>query len=101
MARSDRAFDHRTDVYGLGAMLYHVVTGRLPFEYRDPTKMVLAHMTETPVTPFDHVQAPGMLRLSEVILRMMAKAPSDRFERPDELRDELTRVLSECGTNRR
>jgi serine/threonine protein kinase len=97
MARPNRPFDHRTDVYGLGATLYHAVTGRLPFEGRSPTQMVLAHLAETPVAPFDHVQAPGMLRLSEVILRMMAKAPNDRFERPDDLRAELTRVLSECG----
>jgi hypothetical protein len=57
--------------------------------------MVLAHLRETPVPPVDHVQAPGMLRLSEVILRMMAKDPADRFDRPDELREELTRALAE------
>jgi hypothetical protein len=29
---------------------------------------------------------------------MMAKSPADRFEKPDELRDELTRVLGECSS---
>ena len=99
LARPDRPFDHRADVYGLGATLYHAVTGRLPFECLNPTRMVLAHLTESPVAPFDHVQAPGMLRLSDVILRMMAKDPADRFDRPDELREELTRVLTETGAN--
>jgi eukaryotic-like serine/threonine-protein kinase len=97
MARPNRPFDHRTDVYGLGATLYHAVTGRLPFAYRKPTQMVLAHLNEMPVPPFDHVHEPGMLRLSEVILRMMAKAPADRFDRPEELRAELTRVLTETS----
>lgn len=97
MARPNRPFDHRTDMYGLGATIYHAVTGRLPFPYRKPTQMVLAHLYEMPVPAFDHVQEPGMLRLSEILLRMMAKSPADRYDRPDELREELTRALSENG----
>ena len=95
MARPNRPFDHRTDMYGLGATLYHAVTGRLPFAHKKATQMVLAHLTETPVPPFDYVQEPRMLRLTEVILRLMAKSPADRFARPDDLREELTRVLAE------
>ena len=98
MARPNRPFDHRTDMYGLGATLYHAVTGRLPFAHKKPTQMVLAHLTETPIPPFDYVQEPGMLRLTEVILRLMAKSPADRFQKPDDLRDELTRTLSEQGS---
>jgi serine/threonine protein kinase len=97
MARPNRPFDHRTDMYGLGATLYHAVTGRLPFSHKKPTQMVLAHMTEMPVPPFDYVQEPGMLRLTDIIMRLMAKNPADRFDRPDDLRDELTRALSENG----
>ncbi|HEX3146911.1 MAG TPA: serine/threonine-protein kinase [Gemmataceae bacterium] len=99
MARPNRPFDHRTDMYGLGATLYHVVTGRLPFSHKKPTQMVLAHMNEMPVPPLDHVQEPGMLRLTDIILRLMAKNPADRFERPDELREELTRSLAECTSS--
>lgn len=97
MARPGRPFDHRTDMYGLGATLYHAVTGYLPFAYKKPTQMILAHLNETPVPAFDHVQEPGMLRLTEVLQRMMAKSPNDRFQLPDELRDELSRVLFECS----
>jgi eukaryotic-like serine/threonine-protein kinase len=100
MARPGKPFDHRTDVYGLGATLYHAVTGRLPFDYRKPTQMVLAHLNEAPVPPFDHVQEPGMLRLTEIILRMLAKAPGDRYDRPDELRDDLARAFSEDPAGR-
>jgi serine/threonine protein kinase len=97
MARPNRPCDHRADVYGLGVTLYHAVTGRLPFAYKKPTQMVLAHLTEAPVPPFEYVQEPGMLRLSDILLRMLAKSPADRFDRPDELRDELTRALTENG----
>lgn len=98
MARPGRPFDHRTDMYGIGATLYHAVTGRLPFAYKKPTQMVLAHLAEMPVPPFDYVQEPGMLRLTDIILRLMAKNPADRYGRPDELREELSRALAECGT---
>lgn len=97
MARPNRPFDYRTDMYGLGATLYHAVTGRLPFAHRKATQMVLAHLTENPVPPFDYVQEPGMLRLSDIILRLMAKSPADRFAGPDDLRNELTRTLPECA----
>jgi serine/threonine protein kinase len=95
IARPSRPFDHRADIYSLGATLYHSVVGRLPFTYKKPTQMVLAHLTENPVPPFEYVQEPGMLRLSEILMRMMAKSPADRFDRPDDLRDELLRALAE------
>lgn len=95
VARPNRPFDHRTDMYGLGATLYHMVTGRLAFAHKKSTQMVLAHLNEKPTPPFDYVQEPGMLRFTDIILRLMAKSPTDRYDKVDELRDELTRCLSE------
>ena len=37
-----------------------------------------------------------MVLVSEILMRMMAKSPADRFVKPDDLLDELTRVLGEC-----
>lgn len=94
-ARSHLPYDHRTDIYSLGATIYHLVTGRFVFDYVKATKMILAHMQE-PITPaFDHVQEPGMLRLSEVLDRMLAKLPSDRYADVQELRNDLETALSE------
>ena len=90
MARPGRPFDHRTDVYSLGAMLYHLVTGRLPFPAKKPTQMILAHLYDAPVPPIEFVQEPGLLRLSEVILRMMAKSPADRYGKAEDLCADLT-----------
>jgi serine/threonine protein kinase len=98
LARPNLPFDHRTDMYSLGATIYHAVTGRLPFVHRKPTAMVLAHMYETPVPPYDLVQEPGMLRLSDLVLRLMSKKPSDRFDKPDDLRAELSQVMAEATT---
>jgi serine/threonine protein kinase len=102
MARPGRPFDHRTDIYSLGASLYHAIVGRLPFAYKKPTQMVLAHLSETPVPPLDYLPEPGMLRLSEILLRMLAKSPADRFDKPEELREELSRALAEnsCAYSR-
>ncbi len=94
-ARSNQTFDHRTDIYSLGATIYHMVTGKLAFAHARATKMILAHLHE-PLTPaFEYVQESGMLRLSEVLTRMMAKDPADRYLDPEDLRDELTRAMTE------
>lgn len=94
-ARSNQAFDHRTDIYSLGATIYHLVTGKLAFDHAKATKMILAHLNDPLVPAFDHVQEPGMLRLSETLSRMMEKKPEDRYIDPDDLRDDLLRAMSE------
>ncbi len=98
MAQRVPHFDHRTDIYSLGATLYHIVTGRLPFQARKPTQMILAHLHETPLPPVDFVHEPGLLRLSEIIMRMLAKDPADRYADPEELRIELLQARSEIAS---
>jgi serine/threonine protein kinase len=63
--------DARTDVYALGCVLFHAVTGRVPFPERESTSKMWAHLNEPP---------PGAgHELDPVIRRAMAKDPGDRF----------------------
>jgi eukaryotic-like serine/threonine-protein kinase len=77
--------DARTDIYSLGVVLYEAVTGRKPFEHKSQFDVMLAHVSEMPVSP--GVLKPELpAELSEIILRAMAKDPQSRFQNADEFR---------------
>jgi serine/threonine protein kinase len=69
-----RRVDARTDVYALGCVLFHAVTGRVPFSRPESSAKMWAHLSEPPPAP-----APRAAALEPVIGRAMAKDPADRF----------------------
>ncbi|HSQ65983.1 MAG TPA: serine/threonine-protein kinase, partial [Polyangiaceae bacterium] len=82
-ARGDKV-DHRADIYAVGAMLYHAVTGRKPFESDDPASTLSLVLTEEPERPRKiNNQIPEALEL--VIQHAMAKAPEDRYQSMEDL----------------
>jgi serine/threonine protein kinase len=77
--RMNRAVDYRTDYYSLGATFYELLTGRLPFEAADAMEWVHCHLAKTPVAP--HILNPAVPPVvSELVLKLMAKAPEDRYQ---------------------
>ncbi|MEE8163480.1 MAG: protein kinase, partial [Anaerolineae bacterium] len=76
----------RSDLYSLGAMLYEMVTGRPPFLGDDSVAIIGQHINTPPVAPTWHnSQCPRSLEA--LILRLLAKDPS---ERPESASDVLT-----------
>jgi PAS domain S-box-containing protein len=82
--------ESRTDVYGLGAMLYQLLTGVAPFEGSDVDKLLKQVKSEAPVPPQHHwTEVPATLQAA--CLRALAKEPSDRFASAGELAQEVER----------
>jgi serine/threonine protein kinase len=81
--------DGRTDIYALGAMLYHMVTGRPPFEGDDALSVAVKHLQEEPVPP-SRIDEAIPSDWDALIVKAMAKDPANRFQSADEIRAVLT-----------
>lgn len=70
--------DGRADIYGLGVMAYHMLTGHLPFAGLGLGQLLLAHLQETPPDP--RTLMPGLAEATaQALLRALAKSPAERF----------------------
>jgi serine/threonine-protein kinase len=85
--------DQRCDIYSLGVLLYHMLTGRVPFTAAAPVDIILKHLREAPMPP---AEARPDLRISpelqRVVLRCMAKGRDERYQSMDELLVQLKAV---------
>jgi uncharacterized RDD family membrane protein YckC len=90
------AVDHRSDIYSLGATFFHLLTGKQPFKAETGQDLIQKHATE-------RVPSPRQLKpdlpqsVCDVILKMMAKWPPDRYQTYDELIADLEQVKQELG----
>ena len=71
--------DHRTDIYGVGVVLYTMLTGRPPFDADTPQATVLAVMNSDPPRPRS-VEPSILPRLELLIERAMARNPAERYQ---------------------
>ena len=69
--------DERCDLFSLGCVLYRLCVGRLPFQGKDTTSMLLAITTEEP-TPLREMNDSVPRALADLIHQMLAKKPEDR-----------------------
>jgi serine/threonine-protein kinase len=76
--------DGRADIYGLGATLYHMLTGRVPFMAEDSADVMRKHLREKLVPP-DHINTSLSAGISEVVEVMMAKRRENRYKNIEEL----------------
>jgi eukaryotic-like serine/threonine-protein kinase len=76
------------DIYGLGATFYHMVTGRVPFEGKNPSAVMHQHLKAELVPP-DHVNPKISNNTAMVIEMMMAKNPAERYQTATDLLTDL------------
>jgi serine/threonine-protein kinase len=93
---SSEGIDGRSDIYSLGATVYHMLTGRPPFEGDSLVDTIAKIRQAQPVAPTKYQLAiPGLFE--GAVLKMIAKRPDDRYQSATELLKDLDRVAKFQG----
>ncbi len=85
--------DHRSDLYSLGCVLYHLLVGRPPFDGEGVGEIIAAHLREP--APVPSALAPGVPpAVDALVARCLAKQPEARFATAAELAETCAALLS-------
>jgi serine/threonine-protein kinase len=83
--------DVRSDLYSLGATVYHLLAGQPPFPGQTPVSVVMAHIQE-PIVPLATLRPDLPVGLCAIVERLLAKPPAERFQTPAALLDAVEAV---------
>ncbi|MEX2285360.1 MAG: serine/threonine-protein kinase [Gemmatimonadota bacterium] len=89
-----KAIDARSDLYALGITAFYALTGRLPFEGTDTTKLLARQVTE-PAPPLASMGVPVARKLALLVDRCVAKDPGGRPPSADALAEQLGAALEQ------
>ena len=83
--------DRRTDIYNLGALLYEMLTGALPFQNDNPWAALNARVTGDPVAP-RKLNPDLSAQAEEIVLRALQREPSQRYQNAGAMKAEIDGV---------
>ncbi len=92
--------DHRADIYGLGVLLYRMLTGRAPFTGNEPSEIIVQHLRNQPTSPRRFRPAISK-QLEAIVMRCLAKKPVDRFQSVSTVREALSWEMSSFAEGER
>ncbi|ODT05095.1 MAG: hypothetical protein ABS52_02840 [Gemmatimonadetes bacterium SCN 70-22] len=95
-ARADPALDHRADLYALGVVAYEMLTGHPPFTGKSAVAVLDAHAHRAP-GPIEARRPDVPRRLSALVMKCLAKDPSQRPHGGDEIVRALSPTTSPAG----
>src|SRR3982751_4173878 len=96
-ARGDRV-DKRADIFSTGVLLYEMVAGTWPFRGKSTIDVRHAVLYDQPKPLAEMRRDPLPAKLQQIVDRAMAKEPRDRYQKMEEMRDDLRTVLQEVTT---
>lgn len=74
-----RNVDFRADIYSLGATIYHLLTGRTPFEGESPVQIMMKHVT-APLVPMKTLVSSVPVEFDDIVGRCMRKDMDERYQ---------------------
>lgn len=90
--------DCNSDLYSLGAVLYHCLTGQAPFSSSDPLSLIHSHLAEIPVPVIDlRPECPPSL--SQIVALLLEKSPDKRYQTAHGLQADLQWIMDKITKN--
>src|SRR2546421_11868284 len=90
--------DARADIFSTGVLLYEMLTGTWPFRGKSAIDVRHAVIYDQPKTLAEMRPGATPARLQQILDRAMQKEPRARYQKIDELRDELRKVLQDVSS---
>ena len=92
--RMNRPMDYRTDFYSLGVTLYELACSKLPIDSINPADVVYFHIAKTPL-PVHEVKPSIPSVVSQIILKLMAKMPEERYKNASGIEFDLQECMDQ------
>jgi serine/threonine protein kinase/tetratricopeptide (TPR) repeat protein len=92
--------DGRSDLFSLGVVLYELISGQRPF-CGETQHHVMVAITDTDPAPIGHLVSRAPEKVQEMISRVLAKNPDDRYQTARDLISDLEALQSELAANAR